>query len=533
MIRNRLALAFASLALLSIAQALFMWWATSAAAHHSERSVVAARMLAEYLEISGNKQRLKVWFAEHMLTGEADPEVRDRLEAAIADSLASLRALAARRDVGVPASESREVELVAENIAVMSRAIREAERVDPATASVDLWRDVLRAFDELAGRDMRALLREAVMRQEAASRVEAERLARLLERERVAIAGMAALIVALGIIAVLYFVRRLDRPFAELTRLTEALGRGDYAARSQLAGNDEFGRIGGLLDSMATSLAEAQARSEALEHRLDELVSERTRVALKAHDALLDIEAGRRRFFAELSHELRTPVTVIRGEAELALRGPGDAIELKAALRRIVEAAGEIGARVRDLVEAARDGSLGYALATARVPIAGVVRAAVTQMQAVAEVRGVRLEHAGVVPESDAVVEGDRERLQQVLAILIDNAIRYSPRGGVVRVGMAGEAEHWLMHVDDEGPGMTDEEIRQAFEPHFRGSAARAIDRDGLGIGLGIARRIATAHRGDIELARRADGGLRATLVLPRLAEATSSGATEAACHRS
>lgn len=517
MIRNRLAAAFALLALLTLAQAAFVWWATTSAAHHAERSVVASRMLAEYLEISGNKQRLKVWFAERMLTGGADPEVRDRLESAMWASIADLRQLAARRDAGVDPGEARDVETVAANIAALERAIREAESGALASDPGATWRQVLRAFDELAGRDMRELLRAAVDRQEAASRREAERLAEVLERERIANMALAALVIAACLLAVVHFVRRLDRPFAKLSRLAEGLGRGDYALRSGLAGNDEFARIGRLLDSMAQSLADARSRSAALEKQLDELVAGRTRAALQAHEALLAIESDRRRFFAELSHELRTPVTVIRGEADLALRGEKDVADLRAALRRIVEAASEVGSRVQDLLDAARNGSIGYAFEFRRLPLVELVRGVVGQMQAVAEVRGVHLEFVadGSSPAAEVEVEADRERLQQALAIVLDNAVRYSPRGGQVRVGLASESDLWVVHVDDEGPGMSDAEIEQAFEPHFRGAAGRAIDGQGLGIGLGIAQRIVAAHRGSLDLVRRESGGLRVSLALP------------------
>lgn len=523
MIRNRLAVVFALLALLTLAQAAFVWWATTSAAHHAERSVIATRMLAEYLEISGNKQRLKVWFAERMLTGDADPVARDRLEAAMESSIADLRVLAARGDSGLSSGESNDVEAVAANVAALKRALRDAERVGDPVDPGATWREVLRAFDELAGRDMRELLRRAVARQEAVSLREAERLAVVLERERVANMVLAALVVGACGLAVWHFVRRLNRPFGELSRLAGALGSGDYTVRSALAGHDEFARIGRLLDSMATSLADARTRRAALEAQLDELVAGRTRAALHAYEALIGIESDRRRFLAELSHELRTPVTVIRGEADLALRGTMDAPDLRAALRRIVDAAAEVGSRVQDLLDAARDGSIGYAFQLRRLALDEVVSGAVDQMRAVAEVRGVRLEFVGPSPGGSADVEADPERLQQAFAIILDNAVRYSPRVSNVRVQLVREHEHWVAQVDDEGPGMSDAEMERAFEPHFRGKAGLELDGQGLGIGLGIAQRIVAAHRGSLELMRRNGGGLRVSLALPAVSDLVPS----------
>jgi signal transduction histidine kinase len=529
MIRTRLAVAFTLLALLALLQFLFAGWAASSAAHHAERSVVATRMLAEYLELAGNKQRLKVWFAQKMLAGEAEPAVRDRLSAAMWDSVAQLRALVRQMPAESGDLESAELETVALNIATLERAVLEAERPGGTLSPAEEWRTVLLAFDELSGRDMRDLLRQAVQRQEAASLRESELLAEALARIRVVNALLAVSVLVLAILAVVYFVRRLDQPFARLAHLTEALAAGDFSARSGLAGRDEFARIGGLMDSMAERLADAQARSAALQQQLDDLVGERTRALTQAYESLLGIEARRRQFFAELSHELRTPVTVIRGEADLALRNPGEPEDQRAALRRIVDAASELGGRVQDLLDAARGGSLEYAITLRREALPQVVAGAVAQMQAVAAHRDVILELAGpATPAVACEVEVDRERLQQALVVVLDNAIRYSPTGGRVSVDIVAEADQWVVQVDDEGPGLTADEQEHVFEPHYRGAAGKALAPQGLGIGLAIARRIVEAQRGSIDLQPRAPLGLRASIALP-MVEAAADASTERA----
>lgn len=515
MIRTRLAVAFALVALLALAQCLFAWWAASTAAYHAERSVVATRMLAEYLELAGNKQRLKVWFAERMLTGAADAALRDRLIGAMWASVGELRQLAEQRPADVAATEGEDLAAVALNIATLERAVRDAGSAEGGLPPSEQWRDVMLAFDELSGRDMRGLLRSAIERHEAASLRESALLAEALETTRLANAALAAVVLVFAVFAVVYFVRRLDHPFARLARLTEALGAGDFKARSGLVGHDEFARIGGLLDAMAGHLEEAQARSSALQQQLDDLVAERTRALTQAHESLLGIESRRRQFFAELSHELRTPVTVIRGEAELALRNPGDAGEQREALRRIVDAAGELGGRVQHLLDAARGHALDYAVHLHPGSLVAIVAAAVRQMQAVASHRGVTLV-LQPTPIDGADVEVDRERLQQALVIVLDNAVRYSGTAGRVSVSLVAEDEHWVVQVDDDGPGMADDELEQAFDPHFRGRSGRDLDPQGLGLGLAIARRLVEAQRGSIDLQQRPSGGLRAVVALPK-----------------
>lgn len=515
MIRTRLAIAFSALALLALAQSVFAWWAASTAAHHAERSVNATRMLAEYLEISGNKQRLKVWFAQRMLANDPAPGVRDALMESMLSSLQALRELAEAAPAETRSMERREVETVGLNIATMNAAIQAAELPGAELPPAEQWRTTLLAFDELAGRDMRMLLREAVNRHETASLEASAELSKALARVRQYELLLALSVCALAFVLVAYFVRRLDRPFADLTRLSSELAAGDFSARSRVSGRDEFARIGSLLDSMAERLASAQARSQQLQQQLDELVAERTRALSHAYETLLGIEARRRQFFAELSHELRTPATVIRGEAEVALRNRGDREAQSEALARIIDATSELGGRIQDLLDAARGGPLEYALNIRTERLHDIVDAAVQQMQAVAEHRDLRLEFDTRTAPADCHVDADRERLQQALVVVLDNAIRYSPAGAQVRVAIAAEAEVGVVHVDDQGPGMSSEELEHAFEFRYRGRVGRERDPHGLGIGLAIARRLVEAQRGSIDLHPRRPHGLRVAIALP------------------
>jgi signal transduction histidine kinase len=448
-----------------------------------------------------------------MLADDDDAAVRDGLSAAMVESVQQLRLLVERVDPAQVAMERAEIETVAQNIAALDQAVRAATIPAARLSPAQEWRTVLLAFDELAGRDMRELLRDAVARHEAASLRESALLAEALGRIRLVGALLAISVVLGAVLAVLHFVRRLDTPFARLSAITQALAGGDYRVRSELVGRDEFAQIGRLLDTMAERVEAAQMRSVELQRNLDQLVGQRTRALTQAYETLLGIEGRRRQFFAELSHELRTPVTIIRGEAEIALRHPDDATEVKAALGRVVEVAGELGGRVQDLLEAARGTAMDYAVALQPVALAEIVTAAVGQMQAVAAHRGVLLE-LDAVPQA-LEIEADRDRLQQALVIVLDNALRYSPPESRVCVGVTVEDEHVWVQVEDEGPGMAEEDFAHAFEPHYRGAVGRARDPSGSGIGLAIARRIVLAHRGSIELNPRQPHGLLVGIGLP------------------
>jgi signal transduction histidine kinase len=513
MIRTRLSIAFALLSALALSQGIFAWWAASTAARFAERKAVASGMEAEYESLGGNKQRLKVWFAEAMLTGNAPAVTRVTLVGRMEDSLRELRALTERdaRVRGGPSPEAPIVTTLERNIETMADAVRDAIPLIPTGDPAERWRTVLDAFDRLAGQDMREVIREAILRQDRLAAEESARLADALQRARVANVGLAMLAALFGAFAVWYFVTHLQQPFARLSEVAARFARGELDARTGLDGHDEFGRLGALLDSMASSLQQAQARDIGVQRSLDELVAARTRSVMQAHEAMLRVEGRRRQFFAEVSHELRTPVTVIRGEADIALRAGDDPVELKASLRRILDAAKDLSARVQDLLDAASSGSHDYSFVLAPHSLPALIDAVVTQMQALARYRGIELRLAPI-PEISVVADG--ERLQQALTTVLDNALRYTPERGQVTVSVQRQEGAVSIEVEDDGPGMSEHDLEHALDPQFRGQAASAHP-SGAGLGLSIADRILQAHGGSIELSPRQPHGLRVQLHLP------------------
>ena len=513
MIRTRLSIAFALLSALALSQGVFAWWAASTAALYAERKAIASGMEAEYESLGGNKQRLKVWFAEAMLTGNAPAITRVTLVTRMEESLRELRTLT-ERDAAVrggPSPEAATVATLERNIETMANAVREAIPLIDAGDPAQRWRGVLEAFDRLANQDMREVIREAILRQDRLAKEESKRLADGLRLARIANVCLAAVAVLFGAFAVWYFVTHLQQPFTRLTDVAARFARGELTARSGLTGRDEFARLGGLLDSMATSLQQAHARDVDVQRSLDDLIATRTRSVMQAHEAMLRVEGQRRQFFAEVSHELRTPVTVIRGEADIALRAGDDANELKASLRRINDAAKDLSARVQDLLDAARSGSHDYTFVLAPHALPALIEAVVVQMQALARYRGISL---SMTPAPDCTVLADGERLQQALTTVLDNALRYTPEGGNVVVQVTRNDEWVCIQVDDDGPGMSATELAQARNAQFRGSAATAHPT-GAGLGLSIADRILQAHGGSIELSMRSPRGLRVQLQLP------------------
>ncbi len=216
-----------------------------------------------------------------------------------------------------------------------------------------------------------------------------------------------------------------------------------------------------------------------------------------------------REFAADASHELRTPLTVVRSSVE-HLRRNADA-----PLREQAEALDDIDAEVThltglvdDLLLLARSDSGALSMTPMPTDLGDVAAQATSGLSKAAETRGVRL----VVDPAPAIVRGDAARIRQLVTILVDNAIRFSPSGGEVRVlvrAASGQAE---LEVEDDGPGMREADMPHVFDRFWRAPGAPS---GGTGLGLAIARSIVEAHGGRIMVSNGSGGGARFRAVLP------------------
>ena len=210
--------------------------------------------------------------------------------------------------------------------------------------------------------------------------------------------------------------------------------------------------------------------------------------------------ADRTRIFTAMSHDLKTPITRLRLRAEML-----EDEALRAKFARDLE---EMESMVTQTLDFMRDASTQEAVQ--RVDTMALLESLQTDYQDT----GGRVEIEGSVA---LPYPGRPLGLRRCLTNLVDNAIRY---GGHAAVKVEDTSDRLTIRVLDDGPGIPEAELEQAFEPFFRGEASRSRETGGTGLGLGIARNIARAHGGDLVLRNRAEGGLEATLSLPRIAAA-------------
>jgi signal transduction histidine kinase len=218
-----------------------------------------------------------------------------------------------------------------------------------------------------------------------------------------------------------------------------------------------------------------------------------------------------RDFVADASHELRTPLAVVRANAE-SLLGKSSATD-REALQDIVDESALMGRLVNDLLTLAQSDRAALDLEREHIDLFDIVQAAERAGRRLAQERDVsittRAEH---VP-----LDADPGRLRELLLILVDNAVRYTPAGGTVTVSCRRDGRHAEVAVEDTGVGIAPEHIERVFDRFYRVDKARSRAEGGLGLGLSIAREIVEAHGGTIDV--HSEPGRGTTVRVTLLAE--------------
>lgn len=219
-----------------------------------------------------------------------------------------------------------------------------------------------------------------------------------------------------------------------------------------------------------------------------------------------------RRFTADASHELRTPLTAIRVEAEAAIGGDVTAEEYRVLVGSVLEECGRMARLTDQLLALAReDAGVAHSEPVA-VDLGQLVGGVAETLRPVVEAKRLAL-ISELAP--GVVVRGDPERLRQVAMNLIDNATKYTPEGGSIRVTVGTTDGRAVFTVADTGEGIAAEHLSRVFDRFYRVDKARSREMGGTGLGLAIAKSILTAHGGRIELTSTVGVGTTATVTMP------------------
>jgi two-component system OmpR family sensor kinase len=309
-------------------------------------------------------------------------------------------------------------------------------------------------------------------------------------------------------------LRGVRKPIEALMKGTDEIASGNLDHRIALDTRDEFGYLASHFNQMAQELELQQNKLREGRAVLEKRVAERTSELHRLNEELKRMDSARREFLADISHELRTPITVIRGEAEVTLRGQErDAGEYKDALQRIVELAMQLGKYVNDLLFLARTESANFQFEWDNVDLAELVASTVEDFQVMAEENSITVSLDA--PTWPVWVRGDKQRLRQVLFILGDNACRYSNPGGKIAVTLRVNEKEANFSLSDQGIGIPAQDLERIFDRHFRSPNALRSRDDGSGLGLPMAKSIMKAHDGRITVTSIENSGSTFTITLP------------------
>ena len=282
----------------------------------------------------------------------------------------------------------------------------------------------------------------------------------------------------LGVVLTFFLSRRVLAPVEALSRAARGVAGRDFSGRVDVRSRDEVGELSRTFNAMTEELART--------------------------------EEVRRSLVADVAHELRTPVSNIRGYLEALRDGLVNADE--ATLDSMHEEAVLLTRLIEDLQELALAESGQMPLHIQVCDLAEVARKAVAAVQPQAEARSVSV---AIEEEGILIAEADPERIGQVLRNLLNNGVSYTPQGGHVKVSVRGMGDEAEVRVEDSGAGISQEDLPHVFERFYRVDKSRSRATGGVGLGLTIARRLVEAHGGKIAVQSEVGKGSAFTFTLP------------------
>lgn len=512
---------FAAFAFLIVSLALSLTvWSTKFTASNISQVNTANSLLTEHLKLSDHSYRLFKQITDEILLGKsANQSIVRNKRAMIRETLSRIRALEiAQREALGPEKTRGSVEDTDNLEMAINGILKSFAEVLEMRDEQSRSQKIKFLLEEQIDNNFRDAINLALQRQSGlvdALNDNIENRHSLIYWSALVLSLLAIFLTILGSLAL---IRNITEPVNQLKKGAEALSQGDLQYRVPLGFDAEFDAIAESFNGMAHNLAEQKQLRDTLNQNLEYEVAKRTEELVQLNQTLQHNDVSRRHFLADISHELRTPLTIIRGEAQVALRqkNAGDADPaLRDALSQVLEQSLFLSRLVDDLLFIARTDTNNLRLECAKTSINDLVNDCCQDMRHQAKAKSMVLNFAPTAEPAYAKV--DAERIRQLLIIVLDNAIKYSPAETQVQIDTSIDDQNILIQVADQGHGLEQSELPFIFDRFYRSQKVRRESLPGTGLGLAVAKAITDAHQGKIR-AEVDDTGFRITISLPRVA---------------
>lgn len=522
MFRYQLSLVLALLLTLILAQAGTALWSNNVANEHIQRGQISNQILQSFMQLSTEKQQLKIWLAEYLLTKDGSTLKRDMRFSKIEDLLSELYLLTEQaqqhgitnQDFAEITQQIKVISLFETNFGRLKTALRSWE-IAKITDNNDRWLLLSDTFDKVDNTDLRQLLNQAIsLQKQRTARYEAAAMKSLSDVENV-IVTLSLLGVVLGLLLGGWLLRTLSKPLAELLKSTSALEQGHLNHRVSVSGPSELRTLAQHFNYMAQSLENAQQKEIASRQLIEREVTARTQELANALETLEQAKRQQKEFFANVSHELRTPATAILGEAQITLRSRQNSDEeYRQTLQRINESATHLSYRIDDLLLLIRQDEKLFQPTLSPITLESLWQSVTRQATLLTHSHQVQLEclHPQQANWQERIFHTDLDKLLMTVRIIVDNALRYDPHHQPITLTLLVEPQQFHLQLQDHGIGIDQEDLAQIFQRYFRSENGKRYRPDGLGIGLTLAYNIVQQQRGTIAFQSQLAQGTTVTL---------------------
>lgn len=527
MYQRKLVISFSIFLFIVVIQAIATFWAFQTLGYHTERSRTAQQMLTHIVHFRADAKRLQVWLADYIIAEKRDTTLRDQLFKHMSSYLEQIELLntnvfASSKYNSDPDFSNRVTQkslFLDEKMTALEQAL-ETRQINQLHSDAQRWQTFVALVDEFQGSDIASIVYDLILlltEKTHQAENDAAAMSRFLYTTLIMISFISVL---LFIGLSLYLTRHFSQSLAQLTQGAERIQTGNFSTAIPEKGPNEFVQLAKAFNRMATSLRDSIEQQKRIQNATEDKVLERTAQLQHVVNQLYDAEIRQKGFIAEVTHELRTPTTIIMGEAELALRAKEHVQNsIKSCFERILECCVTLSYRIDDLIMLSKGQHALVSVKLEKTTLESVYQQLVIQAKlqtAHSPAHLITSAHSSVLlDDSEKYLLVDSQKLDLVFRILVENALQYQESTPHLELEFQRNSSELTLKVIDSGIGITADEQHALFQRHQRGDRAKNLRPEGLGIGLCIAKSIIDAHDGTLSLQSNMPQGVIAVMTLP------------------